>query len=251
MMPDWRDDYLASLRESEKNSAVNKDLVDACSQLADRVAALEAEKAVLLQKQQQQQLLAPQPQQETPSGTFSAAFRAATRSPRQQQQQQQQQQQAEPTSNTSSTPPQPAASSSSGDDAAADAAQTRLQLAEALRSRGQLQTKLRAAEDELRRLRAAAQVGAKQVHDLKAERNALQGRLRDRGDELEAKTKAFLDVQDENLALNLEIASQDKRMAAVKAENKQLIDRWMKRVGEEADAMNLANEPPAATGRRR
>lgn len=58
------------------------------------------------------------------------------------------------------------------------------------------------------------------------------------------------DVQDENLALNLEIASQDKRMAAVKAENQQLIERWMKRMGEEADAMNLANEPSDTTGRR-
>ena len=58
------------------------------------------------------------------------------------------------------------------------------------------------------------------------------------------------DVQDENLALNLEIASQDKRMAAVKAENKQLIERWMKRMGEEADAMNLANEPSDTTRRR-
>lgn len=33
MMPDWRDEYLASLRESEKNSPVNKDLVDACQSI--------------------------------------------------------------------------------------------------------------------------------------------------------------------------------------------------------------------------
>lgn len=35
-------------------------------------------------------------------------------------------------------------------------------------------------------------------------------------------------------------------MADIRAENKQLIDRWMKRMGEEADAMNLANEPDPA-----
>ncbi|KAH7037656.1 autophagy-related protein 16 [Microdochium trichocladiopsis] len=241
-MPDWRDDYLTSLQEAERNSAVNKDLVDACSQLADRVAVLEAEKAVLLQRQQQtaQALQEPQP------GTFTSAFRAATRSPWQQ------------SDNRSGTPPPPLPASSSSSASAATggditggggggggdaAAQTRLQLAEALRSRGQLQTKLRAAEDELRKLRSSTQVAAKQIHDLKTERNSLQSKLRDRNEELDAKTKAFLDVQDENLALNLEIASQDKRMAAVKAENKQLIERWMKRVGEEADAMNLANEP--------
>ena len=30
MPPSWRDEYLASLREAEKNSPVNKDLVVAC-----------------------------------------------------------------------------------------------------------------------------------------------------------------------------------------------------------------------------
>jgi hypothetical protein len=29
----------------------------------------------------------------------------------------------------------------------------------------------------------------------------------------------------------------------VKKENKELVDRWMKRMAQEAEAMNLANEP--------
>jgi hypothetical protein len=29
-MPDWRDDYLASLQEAERNNPINKDLVEAC-----------------------------------------------------------------------------------------------------------------------------------------------------------------------------------------------------------------------------
>jgi hypothetical protein len=36
----------------------------------------------------------------------------------------------------------------------------------------------------------------------------------------------------------------------VQAENKELVDRWMKRMGQEADAMNLANEPTNRNGRR-
>jgi len=253
-MPNWRDDYLTSLQEAERDSEVNKDLVDACSQLADRVAALEAEKAVLLQKQQQALQAPPEPQ---PS-SFTSAFRAATRSPRHFSQNDGNAGVGSlPVSDTapsvgaaadsSITPTNAISDTTAG---GGDTAQTRLQLAEALRSKGQLQTKLRAAEDELRKLRGSTQVATKQLHDLKMERNALQGKLRDRNEELEAKTKAFLDVQDENLALNLEIASQDKRMAAVKAENKQLIERWMKRMGEEADAMNLANEPSDTTRRR-
>jgi hypothetical protein len=29
-MPDWREGYLASLQEAERNNPVNKDLVEAC-----------------------------------------------------------------------------------------------------------------------------------------------------------------------------------------------------------------------------
>lgn len=35
----------------------------------------------------------------------------------------------------------------------------------------------------------------------------------------------------------------EQQRAKVQAENKELVERWMKRVGQEADAMNLANEP--------
>lgn len=168
------------------------------SQLADRVAALEAEKAVLLQKQQQTLQAPPEPQ---PS-SFTSAFRAATRSPRHFSQNDSHagasgaslSGTATPagaaTADSSTTPTNAAVSDTTA--GGGDAAQARLQLAEALRSKGQLQTKLRAAEDELRKLRGSTQVATKQVHDLKTERNALQGKLRDRNEELEAKTKAFL-----------------------------------------------------------
>ena len=35
----------------------------------------------------------------------------------------------------------------------------------------------------------------------------------------------------------------EKERDKVKKDNKELVDRWMKRMGQEADAMNLANEP--------
>jgi hypothetical protein len=35
----------------------------------------------------------------------------------------------------------------------------------------------------------------------------------------------------------------EKERDKVKKENKELVDRWMKRMAQEADAMNLANEP--------
>lgn len=51
------------------------------------------------------------------------------------------------------------------------------------------------------------------------------------------------DLQDEVLALNLQLNVAEQQKAKVQAENKQLVERWMKRVGQEAEAMNLANEP--------
>lgn len=56
-------------------------------------------------------------------------------------------------------------------------------------------------------------------------------------------------VQDEMIALNLQLSMAEKERDRVKQENKELIDRWMKRMAQEADAMNLANEPTLGKGR--
>ncbi|KAH8158304.1 hypothetical protein CIB48_g9940 [Xylaria polymorpha] len=199
-MPHWRDDYLASFQEAERNNPVNKDLVEACSQLADRVAALEAEKAAW------------------------AAGSSSTKP-------------SKPPSSTSAA--DPTTSSSEG-----AVAQLRLDLAEALRGRGQAQTRLRAAEAELTSLRSKNKAETRRVVDLTAERNALTARVRDLNEELEEKRKFLKDIQDDNLTLNMELNMTIQKAAKVQAENKELVDRWMKRMGHEADALNLQNESP-------
>jgi chromosome segregation ATPase len=73
-------------------------------------------------------------------------------------------------------------------------AQLRLDLAEALRGRGQAQTRLKAAEVELATLRSKTRVDGKRISDLTVERNALTARVRDLKDELEKKRK-FLKVR--------------------------------------------------------
>jgi hypothetical protein len=45
------------------------------------------------------------------------------------------------------------------------------------------------------------------------------------------------------ITLNLQVAVAEKERDKVKLENKELVDRWMKRMAQEADAMNRANEP--------
>ncbi|KAF3059419.1 Autophagy protein 16 [Daldinia childiae] len=207
-MTDWRSEYLTSLQEAERNNPVNKDLVEACSQLADRVAALEAEKVVW------QTSTNPPTSSENPSGKGIAT--------------------------TGTT------------DSGADQsiAQLRLDLAEALRSKGQLQSRLKTAEDELQKLRSKAKVDTKRINDLTAERNALTAKLKDRNEELAGKNKMLKDIQDENLTLNIQLDVTEQKAAKVAADNKDLIKRWMDRMKHEADAMNLENESPSSKNRR-
>ncbi|ROT38452.1 autophagy protein 16 [Sodiomyces alkalinus F11] len=202
-MPGWRDEYLASLREQERNNPVNLELVDLCSQLADRIAALEAEKDVL-------------------------AARAATTAPETRK------------SNKKSREPPPSTEDTTSDPAIA---QLRLDLAESLRSRGALQTRLKKAEDEVADLRAKNRSDARRVKELSADRAVLITKLRDREDEIREKRKLIENVQDEMIALNLHVAMAEKERDKVKKENAELVDRWMKRMAQEAEAMNLANEP--------
>ncbi|KAF6802401.1 autophagy protein [Colletotrichum sojae] len=199
-MSDWRSEYLASFREQEKNNPVNLEIVQLCSELSDRVAALEAEKELLKSK-------------------------IATES-------------------TTTTGKKEASSSSAIDTISSDPNVTQLQLnlAEALRSNGTLQTRARTAEDEVQTLRKKNKEDARQIKQLTAERTTLSTKLRDREHELREKAKLVENVQDEMITLNLQVAMAEKERDRVKKENKELVDRWMKRMAEEAEAMNLANE---------
>lgn len=65
----------------------------------------------------------------------------------------------------------------------------RLELAEALRSQGQLQSRLKVAEAELETLRTKTKNDARTIRILTNERNTLQTKVRDRDEELRGKSK--------------------------------------------------------------
>ncbi|EXA45878.1 hypothetical protein FOQG_06099 [Fusarium oxysporum f. sp. raphani 54005] len=138
-MPNWRDQYLSSIKDAELSNPVNMELVQACSQMADRISALEAEKNGL------EALVAN-------SGTPTA-------------------QPAEPSTNDPGV------------------AQLKQDLAEALRSKGVTEKRLRAGEEELMQLRAKHKADTKSIRDLTADRNSLTTRLKDREYELREKRK--------------------------------------------------------------
>ncbi|KAJ3941544.1 autophagy protein 16, interacts with Atg12p-Atg5p [Colletotrichum fioriniae] len=179
------------------------------SQLSDHVAALEAENQVLKSK------TAPEKKSKT---TTSSSSEKSNNIP--------------PSSTTETTSP-------SSDPTIA---QLQLQLAEALRSNGTLKDRAKQAEDEAQTLRTKHKDDARKVRILTAENAALTTKLRDREHELREKRKLVENVQDEMITMNLQVSMAEQERDKVKTENKELVDRWMKRMAQEADAMNLANE---------
>ena len=126
-------------------------------------------------------------------------------------------------------------------------AQLRLDLAEAIRSRNVSEKRLQTAEAELITLRAKTKTDSRSLRQLDAERTQLTTRLKDRDHELREKRKLLEDVQDETITLNLQLAMIEKERDKIKKDNQELVDRWMKRKAQEAEAMNRANEPTTST----
>ncbi|PFH57007.1 hypothetical protein XA68_15648 [Ophiocordyceps unilateralis] len=187
------------------------ELVQACSQMADYISALEADKAALESRASK----SPVP--------GSRTSKASTPRPQ-----------------TSDAAPLPSEDPT--------IAQLRLDLAETLRSKGVADTRLRIAEAELGKLRSQTKEDARAIKELAADRTALTLRVKDREHELREKRKLLEQVQDEMITLNLQVFVAEKERDKVTKENKELVDRWMKRMAQEADAMNLANEPQSDTG---
>ncbi|OJJ50953.1 hypothetical protein ASPZODRAFT_11798 [Penicilliopsis zonata CBS 506.65] len=121
-------------------------------------------------------------------------------------------------------------------------AATRADLAEAQRSRSQLQDRLTRLSTEAEKLRKRNAQDSRRLHALEGERTHLQLRLKDRDEELKGKAKLLEDFQDEMATLNLQLNMAEDKVDKLKKENQDLIDRWMARMGKEADAMNDASK---------
>ncbi|KAG6004483.1 autophagy protein 16, interacts with Atg12p-Atg5p [Claviceps maximensis] len=212
-MTSWREEYLTSIKDAESQSPVNRELIQTCSQMADRISKLEAEKAVLESRV-------------ASSSSSSSKVRPGTDGT---------------ASNHASLSTAAAAAAVTSDDPGI--AQLRLDLVESLRAKGVAEARLGAVQEELGKLRSKTKDDARSIRDLGTQYTLLSTRLKDREHELREKRKLLEQVQDEMITLNLQISMAEKERDKVKRENKELVERWMKRMAQEADAMNLANEP--------
>lgn len=117
-------------------------------------------------------------------------------------------------------------------------AQLRQDLSRAQQERGDLQNKLNIATRELEDLKAKGNKDSRRITQLTAAVQQLTTKVRDREEELKGKAKLVEDVQDENVTLNLQLNVSEDRAEKLKQENKDLVDRWMARMGQEAEKMN-------------
>ncbi|KAI4210021.1 MAG: hypothetical protein LQ351_007071 [Letrouitia transgressa] len=115
-------------------------------------------------------------------------------------------------------------------------------LAEAQRSREILQSHLQKISDELQKLKIQTALDNKRISELTSERASLTIKIRDRDEELRGKSKLLEDIHDETVSLTLQLNMAEEQAKALRQENKDLIDRWMARMGKEADAMNKASK---------
>ena len=116
--------------------------------------------------------------------------------------------------------------------------QLRQDLVKAQQERGDLQTRLDTAIHALDVLKTKSRSDVKKLAQATAHVNQLTLKLRDREEELKGKAKLIENVQDENVTLNLQLNVAEEQREKLKTENKDLVDRWMARMGKEADRMN-------------
>ncbi|ESZ98389.1 hypothetical protein SBOR_1267 [Sclerotinia borealis F-4128] len=205
-MTSWRDEYINALQERDEREQssyqrFDPQFIETYTQLLDRVSAL----------------------------TAAAAAHGVSSTP------------ANPSSLSSSSTFQKPSSKSANQTQLtpfSEIIQLRASLAEALRSSSHFQSRLKTTEASLQGLCTKSASESKQIEILTRERNIMEMKIRDRDEELRAKTKGYHDVQDEMISLNLQLNIAEQNTKRLKAENKELIDRWMALKGREADEMN-------------
>ncbi|KAF2821950.1 autophagy protein 16 [Ophiobolus disseminans] len=130
-------------------------------------------------------------------------------------------------------------------------AQIRSELASTQRTRGDLETKLNTINTELSTLKASDALQKQRIAQLEKVRVNLERRGKDRVDESKLKGKFVEDIQDEMVALTLQLNMAEKEKEKLQKENDDLTKRWMRKMEEEADKMNSRMGWEDQSGRRK
>ncbi|KAI9667195.1 MAG: hypothetical protein M1821_000008 [Bathelium mastoideum] len=209
-MSSWMEEYLQALEERDTREKAQVEYIDACTytKLADRTAALETHSKTRLPGS------SPVSLETVKNASKQGAVRPGKSTPGRE-----------------------------DDTVQVDVLnQLRADLAATQKSRADLQARLKPLVEELESLKSESKKSLRKISELSREKHTLERKLRDRDEELKGKARLVEEVQDEMLSLNLQLNLAEQRLEKLQQENKELIDRWMARMGKEADAMNDASK---------
>ncbi|OCL01781.1 hypothetical protein AOQ84DRAFT_206121, partial [Glonium stellatum] len=117
-------------------------------------------------------------------------------------------------------------------------ARLRADLASTQRERASLESRTAALTTELTALRARTGTQGRQIGALERARELLERKVKDRDEEIRGKGRLVEEVQDEMVALNLQLNMAEQRVEKLRAENEELTRRWVEKMEREAKEMN-------------
>ncbi|KAF1938438.1 autophagy protein 16 [Clathrospora elynae] len=130
-------------------------------------------------------------------------------------------------------------------------AKLRSELASTQRTRGDLEAQLGTLTAELANLQTSDAQQRQRIEQLEKMKTALERRGKDRVDELKGKGRLVEEVQDEMVALNLQLNMAEQEKEKLRKENEELTQRWVKKMEDEARKMNERSGWEDQSGRRK
>ncbi|KAF1349339.1 autophagy protein 16 [Lizonia empirigonia] len=116
--------------------------------------------------------------------------------------------------------------------------QLRSELAATQKTRSSLEAELSALNVSLSALQASDTQQKQRIAQLEKHRAHLERRGKDRQEELKGKGRFVEEVQDEMVALNLQLNMAEQDKERLKKENEELTRRWVSKMEDEASRMN-------------
>lgn len=121
-------------------------------------------------------------------------------------------------------------------------ARLRLDLAATQRSRAELQTQVNRLQADLSSASASNKTASRRIEGLLREKRDLEHKVSDRDAELRMKSRMVNEAQDQMVAMTLQLNINEDKMDKIYAENDMLVKRWMAKMGEEAEKMNVESK---------
>ncbi|KAF3902832.1 hypothetical protein AA313_de0206362 [Arthrobotrys entomopaga] len=212
----WRSDLLDAFRERDAREKAQASFISSYTRLADRAASLSLSTST--------PSTLPSTSEDPPSNTTSSSSTSATptrlKSPA-------------PTT-TITTNPSP--------DLISSLQQTlstlRSDLQTSQRDRTTLQTQLSTVTTNLTLLQKSSSANLRELDRIKLDRHSLEQRLKSRDEEAKLNRKMIENLQDEIIALNIQLNIGEQAKMRLKSENEELIARWVKLKQDEVEEMH-------------